>query len=77
MAVTKNDVLSAIEQLESEGQNPTNANIKAMAKGGNFLHSRNVVFKWQMGTINHDRTDPCANLVKNVITLFMMVEMQD
>lgn len=35
MAVTRNDVLSAIEQLESEGQNPTNANIHAITGGSN------------------------------------------
>ncbi len=35
MAVTKNDVLDAIEQLESNDQNPTNANILAIVGGSN------------------------------------------
>lgn len=35
MAVTKNDVLNAIEQLESNDQNPTNANILAITGGSN------------------------------------------
>ena len=35
MAVTKNDVLDAIEQLESNDQNPTNANILAITGGSN------------------------------------------
>ena len=35
MAVTKNDVLNAIEQLESNDQNPTNANILAIVGGSN------------------------------------------
>ena len=33
MAITKNDVLNAIEQLESNDQNPTNANILAITGG--------------------------------------------
>ena len=35
MAVTKNDVLTAIEQIESRGDNPTNANILAIVGGSN------------------------------------------
>lgn len=35
MAVTKNDVLTAIEQVESRGDNPTNANILAIVGGSN------------------------------------------
>ena len=35
MAVTKNDVLTAIEQLEADNQNPTNANILAIVGGSN------------------------------------------
>ena len=35
MAVTKNDVLTAIEQLEADNQNPTNANILAITGGSN------------------------------------------
>ena len=35
MAVTKNDVVDAIEQLESNDQNPTNANILAITGGSN------------------------------------------
>jgi chromosome segregation ATPase len=35
MATTKNDVLNAIEQLESNDQNPTNANILAITGGSN------------------------------------------
>lgn len=35
MAITKNDVLTAIEQIESRGDNPTNANILAIVGGSN------------------------------------------
>ena len=35
MAVTKNDILTAIEQIESRGDNPTNANILAIVGGSN------------------------------------------
>ena len=35
MAVNKNDVLTAIEQIESRGDNPTNANILAIVGGSN------------------------------------------
>ena len=35
MAVTKSDILKAIEQLELENQNPTNANILALTGGSN------------------------------------------
>ena len=35
MAVTKSDILKAIEQLELENQNPTNANILAITGGSN------------------------------------------
>ena len=35
MAITKNDVLTAIEQIESRGNNPTNANILAIVGGSN------------------------------------------
>ena len=35
MAITKNDVLNAIEQLEADNQNPTNANILAIVGGSN------------------------------------------
>ena len=35
MAVTRNDVLTAIEQIESRGDNPTNANILAIVGGSN------------------------------------------
>lgn len=35
MAVTKNDVLTAIEQIESRGDNATNANILAIVGGSN------------------------------------------
>ena len=35
MAVTKNDVLTAIEQIESRGDSPTNANILAIVGGSN------------------------------------------
>ena len=35
MAITKNDVLTAIEQIESSGDNPTNANILAIVGGSN------------------------------------------
>lgn len=35
MAITKNDVLTAIEQIESRGDNPTNANILALVGGSN------------------------------------------
>lgn len=35
MAITKNDVLTAIEQIESKGDNPTNANILAIVGGSN------------------------------------------
>ena len=35
MAVTKNDVLTAIEKIESRGDNPTNANILAIVGGSN------------------------------------------
>ena len=35
MAITKNDVLTAIEQIESRGDNPTHANILAIVGGSN------------------------------------------
>ena len=35
MAITKNDVLTAIEQIECNGNNPTNANILAIVGGSN------------------------------------------
>ena len=35
MAVTKSDILKAIEQLELDNQNPTNANILALTGGSN------------------------------------------
>ena len=35
MAITKNDVLTAIEKIESRGDNPTNANILALVGGSN------------------------------------------
>jgi phosphoenolpyruvate carboxylase len=35
LAITKNDVLTAIEQIESRGDNPTNANILAIVGGSN------------------------------------------
>ena len=35
MAITKNDVLTAIEQIESRGDNPTNASILAIVGGSN------------------------------------------
>ena len=35
MAVTKSDVLRAIEQLEANDQKPTNANILAITGGSN------------------------------------------
>ena len=35
MAITKNDVLTAIEKIESRGDNPTNANILAIVGGSN------------------------------------------
>lgn len=35
MAVTKSDILKAIEQLELDNQNPTNANILAITGGSN------------------------------------------
>ncbi len=35
MAVNKNDVLTAIEQIESRGDNPTNSNILAIVGGSN------------------------------------------
>ena len=35
MAVTKSDVLNAIEQLEANDQKPTNANILAITGGSN------------------------------------------
>ena len=35
MAITRNDVLTAIEQIESRGDNPTNANILAIVGGSN------------------------------------------
>lgn len=35
MAVTRNDVLTAIEHIESRGDNPTNANILAIVGGSN------------------------------------------
>lgn len=42
-------------------------------QSGNCALSLNVVFD-NRRTIECDKTDPCADLVKNVITLFMMIE---